>query len=147
MPLLNVMHFLLLCLRLSIVSEIKEDIRVKNSDDGNEVLGLNKLNQKRSIIPAVTHVDYTSRIQTVDKEINKKFYNLINAFYKKTSVPILVNTSFNVRGEPIVNSPKDAFDCFMGTELDILVIENFILYKNKQKIIKQNDHKKKFKDD
>ena len=132
---------------MSIVSEIKEEIRVKNSDDENEIFGLNKLNQKRSIIPAVTHVDYTSRIQTVDKDINEKFYNLINAFYKKTSVPILVNTSFNVRGEPIVNSPKDAFDCFMGTELDILVIENFILYKNKQKIIKQNDHKKKFKDD
>ena len=132
---------------MSIISEIKDSIKVKDLFNENEVFGFDKLSQKRSIIPAVTHVDYSSRVQTVDKKINKKFYDLINAFYKKTSIPILVNTSFNIRGEPIVNSPEDAFNCFMGTDLDILVIENFILYKNKQIKKKQENYRGKFKED
>ena len=93
------------------------------------------LNIKRSIIPAVTHVDYSSRIQTVEKKINLKFYKLIEAFYKITGCPILINTSFNVRGEPIVNSPLDAIKCFFNTNMDLLIIENFVIDKNNQNVI------------
>ncbi len=91
------------------------------------------LNQIKSYVPAVTHLDYSSRIQTVDQTSSEKFYELIKFFFKKTGCPILVNTSFNIRGEPIVCSTEDAFKCFMGTNLDMLVIENFILYKKNQK--------------
>ncbi len=91
------------------------------------------LNQIQSHVPAVTHLDYSSRIQTVDQTSNEKFYELIKFFFKKTGCPILVNTSFNIRGEPIVCSTEDAYKCFMGTNLDMLVIENFILYKKNQK--------------
>ena len=83
-------------------------------------------------VSAVTHVDYSARIQTVHKETNLKYYNLIKKFKEITNCPVLVNTSFNVRGEPIVCTVEDAFKCFMGTNLDILVCENFILYKEKQ---------------
>ena len=91
-----------------------------------------KLNINRSSIPAVTHVDYSARIQTVHEETNPRYFKLIKKFEEITSCPILVNTSFNVRGEPIVCDIKDAFNCFMGTNLDILVCENFIMYKNQQ---------------
>ena len=87
---------------------------------------------KRSEIPAVTHVDYSARIQTVYKETNEKYFRLIEKFKEKTNCPILINTSFNVRGEPIVNTPQDAFNCFMGTDLDKLVIGNCYLDKKKQ---------------
>ena len=97
-----------------------------------KLFGIEKLNIKRSSVPAITHVDYSARIQTVHKETNLKYYNLINEFKKITNCPVLVNTSFNVRGEPIVCSIEDAFNCFMGTNLDILVIEDFILFKNDQ---------------
>ena len=86
----------------------------------------------RSEIPAVTHVDNSARVQTVDENTNPRYYKLIKKFYEITGCPILINTSFNVRGEPIVCDPRDAFRCFMGTELDILVIGNFLLYKNEQ---------------
>ena len=95
-------------------------------------------------MPAITHVDYSARIQTVHKETNPKYYNLINEFKKITNCPILVNTSFNVRGEPIVCTIEDAFNCFMGTNLDILVIEDFILYKNDQDSSLLKDYKSKF---
>lgn len=91
------------------------------------------MNIKKSLIPAVTHVDYSVRVQTVNKKTNERFYDLIKKFEDITSYPVLVNTSFNVRGEPIVNTPEDAFRCFMGTGLDILVIEDFILFKKDQK--------------
>ena len=111
----------------------------KMSQEEEKLFGIEKLNIKRSNIPAVTHVDYSARIQTVNKDTNLKYYNLINKFKEITNCPILVNTSFNVRGEPIVSSIKDAFNCFMGTNLDILVCENFILYKNDQdKNLKKN---------
>ena len=97
-----------------------------------------------STIPAVTHVDFSARVQTVDKKENEKFYDLINEFYKITGCPVLVNTSFNIRGEPIVCNPKNALDCFMGTDLDILVIENFLLLKKDQKKT-MIDYKEKFK--
>mgnify|MGYP001291224355 CR=1 FL=1 len=131
-----------------IVSNIKEKIKIKNSNQKNiNLKGINKLNEIRSSIPAVTHVDYSARIQTVDKETNPKFYNLIKEFDKLESCPILVNTSFNIRSEPIVCSPHDAFKCFMGTNLDVLVVENFILLKEDQdpKMIK--DYRNTFNPD
>ena len=115
-----------------LVSEIKKRHKIEMSDQEKNLFGIKKLNVKRSIIPAVTHVDYSARIQTVHKETNPKYYGLINEFKNITNCPILVNTSFNVRGEPIVCSVEDAFNCFMGTNLDILVIEDFILYKDDQ---------------
>ena len=115
-----------------LVSEVKKSKQLKMSDSEKKLFGIDKLNIKRSSIPAITHVDYSARIQTVHKETNLKYYNLINEFKKLTNCPILVNTSFNIRGEPIVCSVEDAFKCFMGTELDILVCENFILYKKEQ---------------
>ena len=102
------------------------------------------MNVKRSKIPAVTHVDYSARIQTVSKTTNKPYYDLITKFKEKTGCPIVVNTSFNVRGEPIVNSPKDAFNCFMGTELDYLVIGNCILKKELQDKKLKKDYTKTF---
>ena len=113
-----------------LVSKIKKKFRINVKDD--YLFGIEKLNQKRSTLPAITHLDYSSRIQTVHKDTNPKFHELINRFEKITKYPILLNTSFNIRGEPIVNSPKDAYKCFMGTDLDILVLENFVLYKTDQ---------------
>ncbi len=112
-----------------------------------ELFGIEKLNIKRSDIPAVTHVDYSARIQTVHKETNIRYYKLIKFFKEITSCPILVNTSFNVRGEPIVCNVKDAFECFMGTNLDMLVCGDFILYKNEQNQSLKEDHKSKFSKD
>ena len=109
-----------------------------------ELFGIEKLNVKRSEIPAVTHVDYTARVQTVHKETNKKYYDLINSFYQKKNCPVLINTSFNVRGEPIVNTPSDAFRCFMGTELDNFVIGNCFLEKEKQSENLKINYKDKF---
>ena len=99
----------------------------------SNLFGIDKLNIARSEIPAVTHVDYSARIQSVHQETNPRYYQLLKQFKELTGCPVLVNTSFNVRGEPIVCTPKDAFRCFMGTELDVLVIENFILRKEVQK--------------
>ncbi len=114
------------------------------TEEEKNLFGIDKLNIKRSNIPAVTHVDYSARVQTVDKEINPKYYQLINKFYKITGYPLLVNTSFNVRGEPIVCTPQDAFRCFMGTDLDILVIENFFLIKSEQDVGLAQDYKNKY---
>ena len=97
-----------------------------------KLFGIERLNIKRSQIPAVTHVDYSARIQTVDEDTNKIYYDLISKFKEKTGCPVILNTSFNVKDEPIVNSPTDAFNCFMKTELDYLVIGNCILDKKKQ---------------
>ena len=127
-----------------LVSDIKKDLQIPMSKNDNELFGIDKLNIKRSSIPAVTHVDYSARIQTVHKETNSKYYNLLKEFYKITGCPVLVNTSFNVRGEPIVCSIQDAFNCFMGTNLDILIIENFILIKDEQDQSLIKDYKNKF---
>ena len=102
------------------------------------------MNVKRSVIPAVTHVDYSARIQTIHENTNPKYYKLIKNFMNITNCPILVNTSFNIRGEPIVCSTEDAYQCFMGTDLDILVCGNFILYKKKQKNKLLKNHKNEF---
>ena len=114
------------------------------NDKQKKLFGIDKLNIKRSEIPAVTHVDYSARIQSVHKDTNEKYYNLIKKFKEITKCPILVNTSFNVRGEPIVNTPKDAFNCFMGTELDNLVIGNCYLIKEKQNQDLKKDYSKEF---
>ena len=127
-----------------LVSDIKKDLQIPMSKNDNELFGIDKLNIKRSSIPAVTHVDYSARIQTVHKETNSKYYNLLKEFYKITGCPVLVNTSFNVRGEPIVCSIQDAFNCFMGTNLDILIIENFVLIKDEQDHSLIKDYKNKF---
>jgi len=127
-----------------IVSEIKDDIKKEMTDHEKNLFGIDKLNIKRSQIPSVTHVDYTARVQTVEKNKNKTFYDLIKKFKEITGCSVLINTSFNVRGEPIVCTPLDAFKCLMGTNLDLLVCNNFLIYKNKQKKKFETDYKSKY---
>lgn len=127
------------------VSKINPNKKIEMTDEQKKLFGIDKLNIKRSEIPAVTHVDYSARIQTVKKNTNKIYYDLISKFKEKTGCPVLVNTSFNVRGEPIVNTPTDAFNCFMGTELDFLIIGNCILEKTKQNISLKKNYSSKFR--
>jgi len=127
-----------------LVGNVKSEKQIKMTDQQTKLFGIDKLNVKRSEIPAVTHVDYSARIQTVKRNTNMRYYDLIKKFKEKTNCPIIVNTSFNVRGEPIVNTPTDAFNCFMGTELDFLVIGNCILDKNKQNPDLKKDYTKEF---
>ena len=127
-----------------LVANINPSKIIEMSDEQKKLFGIDKLNVKRSDIPAVTHVDYSARIQTVTKNNNKRYYDLISKFKEKTGCPVIVNTSFNVRGEPIVNTPSDAFNCFMGTELDYLVIGNCILDKSKQNQNLKKDYTKEF---
>ena len=127
-----------------LVAEVLEDKKIKMSDEEKKLFGIDKLNIKRSDIPAVTHVDYSARIQTVHNETNPKYYSLIKKFKEMTNCPVLINTSFNVRGEPIVNTPSDAFNCFMGTEMDKLVIGNCFLDKKKQNKNFKKDYKNQF---
>ena len=117
------------------------------NDEQKKLFGIDKLNIKRSEIPAVTHVDYSARVQTVHEETNKKYYMLIKKFKEITNCPVIVNTSFNVRGEPIVNTPTDAFNCFMGTGLDKLVIGNCYLEKNLQNSALMKNYALKFERD
>ena len=127
-----------------LVADINSNKKIEMTDEQKKLFGIEKLNIKRSEIPAVTHVDYSARIQTVTKDNNKKYYDLIAKFKEKTGCPVVVNTSFNVRGEPIVNTPTDAFNCLMGTELDYLVIGNCILDKKKQNSNLKKDYKSEF---
>ena len=127
-----------------LVSNINTDKKIEMSEEQKNLFGIDKLNIKRSEIPAVTHVDYSARVQTVTKDTNSRYYDLISKFKEKTGCPLVVNTSFNVRGEPIVNSPTDAFNCFMGTELDYLVIGNCILEKTKQDPNLKKDYTEEF---
>ena len=129
------------------VTKINRDKIIEMTDEQKKLFGIDKLNIKRSVIPAVTHVDYSARIQTVHKETNEKYYRLIEKFKEKTNCPILVNTSFNVRGEPIVNTPLDAFNCFMGTDLDKLVIGNCYLDKKNQNTLLNLNYSNKFTND
>jgi carbamoyltransferase len=115
-----------------LVADVKKSKQLQMTNEQKNLFGIDKLNIKRSSIPSVTHVDYSARIQTVHKETNSIFYKLIEEFERITKCPVLVNTSFNIRGEPIVCTAKDAFNCFMGTDLDVLVCNNFILYKDNQ---------------
>ena len=126
------------------VANISDDKIIQMSDEEKKLFGIDKLNIKRSEIPAVTHVDYSARIQTVHKETNNKYHRLIESFKEKTGCPILVNTSFNIRGEPIVNTPLNAYSCFMGTDLDKLVIGNCYLEKSKQDQSLKKNYTKEF---
>jgi carbamoyltransferase len=128
-----------------LVANIKDELKINMTDKENFLFGIEKLNIPRSRIPAVTHVDYSSRVQTVQEDTNERYYSLIKKFKEKTGCSVLVNTSFNVRGEPIVNTPADAFRCFMGNNLDKLVIGNCFLDKNKQKKKLINNYKDQFK--
>tara|TARA_A100001011_G_scaffold302378_1_gene316074 strand:- start:1971 stop:3809 length:1839 start_codon:yes stop_codon:yes gene_type:complete len=128
-----------------LVADVKKDKQITMTEEQRNLFGIEKLNVKRSSIPAVTHVDYSARIQTVHQETNLKYHKLISKFKEITGCPVLVNTSFNVRGEPIVCSIKDAFNCFMGTNLDVLVCENFILYKKEQDKNLKKNYKDEFK--
>ena len=127
-----------------VVADVNQKKLLKMTDDQKNLFGIEKLNVKRSEIPAVTHVDYSARVQSVHKETNSKYYKLISEFKKKTGCPVIINTSFNVRGEPIVNTPKDAFNCFMGTDLDTLVIGNCYLKKENQNIELKKNYKNKY---
>jgi len=127
-----------------LVANVKDSKVIKMTVEEKKLFGIDKLNIKRSEIPAVTHVDYSSRIQTVHRETNLRYHNLISKFKEKTGCPVIVNTSFNVRGEPIVNTPEDAFRCFMGTELDTLVIGNCYLQKKQQEISLKENYKIKY---
>ncbi len=127
-----------------LVANINSDKKIEMTDEQKKLFGIDKLNIKRSEIPAVTHVDYSARIQTVTRDTNSRYYDLISKFKQKTGCPVIVNTSFNVRGEPIVNTPTDAYNCFMGTELDYLVIGDCILDKKKQNPKLKKDYTRQF---
>ncbi|MDC0974823.1 carbamoyltransferase [Candidatus Pelagibacter sp.] len=127
-----------------LVANINPNKKIEMNDEQKKLFGIDKLNIKRSDIPAVTHVDFSARVQTVTKNTNNRYYDLISKFKEKTGCPAIVNTSFNVRGEPIVNTPTDAFNCFMGTDLDYLVIGDCILDKLKQNQNLKKDYTKQF---
>jgi carbamoyltransferase len=129
------------------VCNVLDRLKISESEEEKKLFGIDRLNAKRSKIPAVTHVDYSARIQTVHKNTNPKFHSLISEFKKLTGCPILVNTSFNIRGEPIVESPLDAYKCFMGTDLDYCVIGNYFLSKKEQKNFTNDDYRKSFEMD
>jgi carbamoyltransferase len=127
-----------------LVDSVQESLRIPMTEQEQELFGIEKLNVKRSDIPAITHVDYSARIQTVHKETNPRYHALISRFRDLTGCAVVVNTSFNVRGEPIVGSPEDAFRCFMGTGIDMLVLENTVLLKEEQDPLLAEDYKEKF---
>ena len=122
-------------------SQISKKVKINSS---KEAKGLKKLELQISKLPAVTHVDYSARVQSVDKEINPVFHSLLEEFKKITGCPMLINTSFNIRGEPIVASPKDAYECFMGTDMDMLVIGNYLLIKEEQPENQKKGYRDKF---
>jgi carbamoyltransferase len=114
-----------------LVAPVRKEKRIPTSDAGAR--GLDKLKEPRSIVPAITHVDHSARVQTIDRERNPRFWKILNRFWQRTGMPIVINTSFNVRGEPIVATPEDAYRCFLATNMDALVLENFVLLKREQK--------------
>ena len=115
-----------------LVAQVKKELCKDMTEQQQKLFGIEKLNIARSSLPAITHIDYSARVQTVSKRTNPRYYNLINAFKQRTGCPTIVNTSFNVRGEPIVCTPQDAYRCFMRTEMDVLVLQNQILFKSDQ---------------
>ena len=123
-----------------LVAPVQESVRLPMSEDQQKLFGIEKLNVPRSQIPSITHVDYSARVQTVHPQTNPRYYDLIKHFDQRTGCPVLINTSFNVRGEPIVCTPEDAYRCFMRTEMDYLVLENFLLAKPDQPVWKKDDN-------
>jgi carbamoyltransferase len=122
-----------------LVADVQNDKRRAITKEEESLFGIDKLNVPRSTVPAITHVDYSARIQTVHSDTNPKYHAVISKFKEKTGCPLVVNTSFNVRGEPIICSPTDAFKCFMGTEMDVLAVGNYLLYKEQQdEVLKEN---------
>lgn len=115
-----------------LVSEVTPEKKIQMTSEQEALFGIEKLNIPRSALPAVTHVDYSARIQTVHLDTNTRYWNLIDAFEQETDCPVIINTSFNVRGEPIVNTPEEAYRCFMRTEMDYLVLEDVLLAKSRQ---------------
>ncbi len=130
-----------------LVAAVSKEHRREMTAEEQARWGIEKLNVPRSSIPAVTHVDYSARIQTVHRESNPRYHALLSAFKARTGCPILVNTSFNVRGEPIVCTPEDAFRCFMGTEIDVLAIENCYLIREHQDPTLRLDYRSAFSPD
>ena len=126
------------------VDNVQQNKRREMTSEEEQLFGIEKLNIKRSDIPAVTHVDYSARIQTVHQETNPRYHALISKFKEKTGCSVVVNTSFNVRGEPIVCTPKDAFRCFMGTEIELLVVGNSLLRKEEQDQLSIKDYREKY---
>jgi carbamoyltransferase len=128
-----------------LVADVQPSRRLPVREDAKDLWGIDKLNVPRSTIPAVTHVDYSARIQTVRRDTNPVYYDIIDAFYRKTGCPVIVNTSFNVRGEPIVCTPQDAYRCFMRTNMDVLVLEHYVLLKDDQPaLVDDGSWKKEF---
>jgi carbamoyltransferase len=127
-----------------LVADVAKARRREMTIDEQALFGIDKLNVPRSSLPAVTHVDYSARVQTVHEETNPRYYKLIKRFKELTGCPVLVNTSFNVRGEPIVCTPEDAFRCFMGTELDLLIVGNALLQKTEQSQDLSADYKAQY---
>jgi len=130
-----------------LVAAVADRHKVAMTDEQQALFGIDKLNVSRSSIPAVTHVDHSARVQTVHRETNPRFHRLLSVFRERTGCPVLVNTSFNVRGEPIVCTPEDAFRCFMGTELDVLAIGNCFLRKEEQLTSLRVDYRNAFDPD
>jgi carbamoyltransferase len=115
-----------------LVAPVRKDRRTPQNRAGAARTGLDKLKDIRSVVPAITHVDYSARVQTVDRRRHGRYYKLIKTFEEKTGSPVVINTSFNVRGEPIVCTPDQAYRCFMSTNMDVLVLEGFVLLKDEQ---------------
>jgi carbamoyltransferase len=127
-----------------LVADVKKDKRRAMTNEEEALFGIDKLNVPRSSVPAITHVDYSARIQTVHADTNPRYHALISKFKEKTGCPLVVNTSFNVRGEPIICTPRDAFKCFMGTEMDVLAVGNFVLYKEQQDVALKENYEERY---
>jgi len=128
------------------VAPVKKNKWTEENEASKKLTGIDKLKVKRSTVPAITHVDHSARIQTVSKERNGTFYDVIKSFYDRTGCPVVINTSFNIRGEPIVCRPEEAYRCFMYTDMDALVLGNMLLLKKDQPLMKGADeYKRKFK--
>jgi carbamoyltransferase len=128
-----------------LVADVQKIKRIEMSDEQKSFFGLDKLNVVRSDVPAITHVDYSARIQSVNGKTNPRYHEMLTKFNNKFGSPVIVNTSFNVRGEPIVCTPKDAYLCFMRTEMDYLVMGNYLLDKSEQKpLVGDSDWRNEF---
>ena len=127
-----------------LVADVKKDKRRAMTEEEESLFGIEKLNVPHSSVPAITHVDYSARIQTVHADTNPRYHAVISKFKEQTGCPIVVNTSFNVRGEPIVCTPSDAFKCFMGTELDVLTVGDYLLYKEQQDEALKENYKERY---